>query len=83
MAAAMWLGSPKVLSKGRVQITITSEWNRSRKKAAKISEHLGTITLDGVFVEKSVRQVRESRRRSSSARTGRLCTRRSWMRGRS
>ncbi len=42
--------------------SVTSEWNRARKGVVKVSEHLGAITPDGIFIEKGVGRIQESRR---------------------
>jgi hypothetical protein len=41
---------------------VTSERAAATGKVVKISEHMGTITQDGLFIEKSARRIGESRR---------------------
>ena len=42
--------------------SVTSEWDTTRKRAVKLSEHIGRITPDGVFVAKSDTGIHESGR---------------------
>ena len=41
---------------------VTSEWDGTRKRVVKVSEHLGAVTHDGVFIEKGTGRIKESRR---------------------
>lgn len=42
--------------------SVTSEWDGTRKRVVKVSEHVGAITSDGIFIEKGAGRIRESSR---------------------